>query len=172
MSRINYDLKTIRAVVFDIDGVLSPLTIPVDSQGHPYRMTNLRDGLAMNRASKTGLYMAVISGARPSGIEKRISDLGVKDVFMHVGDKLTLLKNWMEEKGLTPEEVAYAGDDLPDIEPMKYCGLRVAPLDADEEIKAIANYISPLRGGEGVARDLIEQILRSKGLWIGPGQVL
>lgn len=170
MSRIAYNLKKIRGVVFDVDGVLSPLTIPLDRDGHPLRMTNMRDGLAIHKAATSGYHLAVISGARASGVEKRLSDLGIQEVYMDVPDKTTLLRSWMERHQLTPDEVAYAGDDLPDIEPMSICGLRVAPLDAAHDVKMIANYISPCRGGEGVARDLLEQVLRAAGKWPSHGE--
>ena len=165
MSRIDYDLTTIRAFAFDVDGVLSPLTIPVDHDGRPLRMTNLRDGLAMKLASDAGYKLVVISGARASGIERRLADLGVTDIYMGVANKAELLKQWMGENHISREQIAYAGDDLPDLQAMRMCGLRVAPLDAAVEIKQAANYISPYNGGEGVARDVIEQVLRATGKW-------
>lgn len=169
MSRINYDLSLISAIVFDVDGVLSPLTISVDKDGIPMRMTNMRDGLAIKRASDLGIHMIVISGARASGIEHRLEAIGIPEVHMGIKDKHALMKDWMRRYGLQPQEVAYIGDDLPDIAPMKVCGLRVAPSDADPEIKRIANYISPVTGGHGVARDVIEQILRAKNQWCADG---
>lgn len=72
----------------------------------------------------------------------------------------------MSEHGFNAAEVAYVGDDVPDFEPMRMVGLRVAPEDAAWDIKQIANYISPVNGGYGVARDLLEQILRAQGLWV------
>ncbi len=72
----------------------------------------------------------------------------------------------MSDNGLAPEEVAYAGDDIPDLPAMRHVGLPVAPVDAAPEIKAAAGYISPAAGGYGVGRDLVEQILKAKGLWL------
>ncbi len=171
MSRINYDLTKIRAIAFDVDGVLSPLTIPVTPDGKPMRMTNMRDGLAIKRASDIGIPLIVISGARASGIETRLEAVGFKEIHMGVKDKVSLLLDWMNRHNLDPAQVAYAGDDLPDVAPMGVCGLRVAPADAVPEIKNIANYISPLDGGYGVARDLIEQILRAQNKWTDQGTI-
>lgn len=165
MSRINYDLRKLRAVVFDVDGVLSPATTLLGSNGLPQRMVNLHDGYALSEALRCGLLLAVISGARPSGVEERFADLGLHAVVMHSRDKLADLQQWMAQNGLTPDEVAYAGDDIPDYFCMRYAGLGVCPVDAADDILAIADYISPVRGGYGVARDLLEQILKAKGLW-------
>lgn len=165
MSRIPYDLTAIRGFAFDVDGVLSPLTIPVFPDGRPARMTNMRDGLAIKRACDLGFPVVVISGARATGIENRLEAIGIPEVHMSIHDKLSVLREWMTRHGLQPEEVAYTGDDLPDIAPMSICGLRIAPADAAPEVMEIANYISPVSGGHGVARDLIEQVLRAKRLW-------
>lgn len=169
MSRINYDLTRIKAVAFDVDGVLSPTTVPLGANGLPNRMVNLKDGYAIELAAEKGIHLAVISGARESGIGKRLAGLGIDDVMMHVSDKRTALLDWMSRKGLKAEEVAFCGDDVPDYDAMLEVGLRVAPLDAAVDIKLIANYISPCNGGYGVARDLLEQILRANNLWpLGP----
>lgn len=166
MSRISYDLKKIRGVVFDVDGVLSPSTIPTSPDGEPLRMVNIKDGYAIQHAVKCGLKIAIITGARSKGVEVRYSGLGVKDVFIGASQKLPAFEQWMADNELTAEEVAYVGDDVPDYEVMQKVGLAVAPKDACSDIKEIATYISVCDGGYGVARDLLEQILRSQGKWM------
>lgn len=166
MSSINYDLSKIRAVAFDVDGVLSPSTIPTSPEGEPLRMVNIKDGYALQLAVKRGLHIAIISGAKSHGVEVRYRGLGITDIYMGAGEKLEILQNWMKAKGLQPEEVAFVGDDIPDYKPMAYVGLSVAPADAAAEIREMARYISPRQGGYGVARDLLEQILKVKGLWM------
>ena len=166
MSSINYDLKRIRAVVFDVDGVLSPSTIPMGADGVPRRMANIKDGYAMQLAVKCGLKLAIITGAATEAVRIRYKALGITDVFVGAGHKAPVLEQWMAENNLAPEDVAYVGDDVPDFEPMRLVGLRVAPADAAWDIKQIANYVSPVNGGYGVARDLLEQMLRAKGLWV------
>lgn len=166
MSSINYDLKKIRGVVFDVDGVLSPSTISLSGDGEPLRMVNVKDGYAMQLAVKCGLRLAIITGADSKGVDIRYRNLGITDVYMGVSKKVDLLLRWMAEQGLAPDEVAYVGDDVPDYEAMQCVGLKVAPADACIDIKGIADYISPVAGGYGVARDLLEQTLRAKGSWM------
>lgn len=165
MSRINYDLRKIKGIAFDVDGVLSPTTVPLGTNGLPNRMVNLKDGYALQLAAKSGIELAIISGARASGIEERFKGLGFNTVVMSAADKVAVLHDWMERYSLHPDEVAYAGDDVPDYGPMTAVGLAVAPADACPDIKAVAVYISPFEGGYGVGRDLVEQVLRAQDKW-------
>ncbi len=166
MSRIDYDLTKIRAVVFDVDGVLSPSTIPMSVDGIPMRMVNIKDGYALQLAVKHGYKIAVITGADTHAVKVRFNGLGIKDVFLKASMKLPLLKQWISDNNLEIDQVAYVGDDIPDYECMKYVGLAVAPADSAVEIKEIARYISPVNGGYGVARDLLEQVMRANGDWM------
>lgn len=166
MSKIDYDLSKIKGVAFDVDGVLSPTVIPMDSDGTPLRMMNLKDGYALKCAVKQGLKLAIISGASGEAVMKRFTSLGINDVYLMVGDKIDCFRDWMEANGLESEEVAFVGDDIPDYDCMMHAGLSVAPADAAVDIKSIAGYISPCNGGYGVARDLLEEILRVKNLWV------
>ena len=110
--------------------------------------------------------VAIITGADSQAVYDRFSGLGVKDIYMKAGVKINILDEWMKSRGLKPEEVAYAGDDIPDYEVMRHVGLPVAPRDAAREIKETARYISPCDGGYGVGRDLIEEIMRAQGHWM------
>lgn len=166
MSRINYDLRLIKAIAFDVDGVLSPSTIPLHPDGVPMRMVNIKDGYALQLAVKHGYKIAIITGADTEAIRVRFAGLGVEDIYLKAGQKVPCLKEWMAKYGLKPEEVAYVGDDIPDFEVMQMVGLSVAPADAADDIKEIATYISPCQGGEGVGRDLLEQIMRVRGDWM------
>lgn len=167
MSKIPYPLEKIRAAVFDIDGVLSPTTVPLGTDGIPTRMANLRDGYSMVCALRAGLKIAIISGADTPAVTARFMNIGIKpeDFFTGHLNKIEILKEWMMSNGLTPEEVAYVGDDVPDIEPMKYVGLSVTPADGSIDTLQVARYITTARGGYGVARELLEEILRTQNLW-------
>ena len=165
MSRIDYDLTKIRGVAFDVDGVLSPSTVPLELSGRPRRMGNVKDGYAIQYAVKKGLNIAVITGGMSEAIANRMELLGVKDVWQGVGDKLPVLLKWMERRGLQPEEVAYMGDDIPDLRCLRNVGLPCCPFDASWEVKQESLYISPMTGGYGCARDLIEQLLKANGKW-------
>lgn len=165
MSSIDYNLSKIKAIVMDIDGVLSPQTVDIDSKGEPLRKTNVRDGLAIVRAIQAGLKLAIISGARTERVKLRLTKLGITDVFCNVKNKLPILQQWTKSNGLTHEQVAYFGDDLPDVECLKFSGLACCPSDASTDAKDVANWISKNSGGSGCVRELIEQIMRAQSLW-------
>lgn len=166
MSGIAYDLTKIKGVVLDIDGVLSPSTVPVDSSGYPERMCNVKDGFAIQYAAKAGLQLAIISGGQSARYPNRLQLLGVKDVYMGCADKLTVLRKWMKERGLAPEEVAFMGDDVPDLPCLREVGLSCAPADCAMDLLGNVTYISRFDGGRGCVRDLLEQVLRAQGLWL------
>lgn len=169
MSKTDYDLSKIKAFVFDVDGVLSPSTVNMGPDGMPARMVNVKDGYALQLAARLGYRFAIISGAASDLIRERFRLIGVSDVFTGVNDKLPVLKEWLRRNDLKPEETVYCGDDIPDYECMIHVGLSVAPADAAIDIRNIARYISPVNGGYGVARDIIEQVMRAQGRWLnGP----
>lgn len=166
MSKVNHQLSSVRGVVFDVDGVLSPATVPMDENGVPLRMVNIKDGYALQLAVKCGLRVAIITGGVSEAIRKRYTALGITDIFMGAAQKTDVLNKWLADAGMGADEVAYCGDDIPDLPCMQIVGLPVAPADAAPEIKAAAKYITVARGGYGVARELIEQILRANGQWL------
>lgn len=166
-NMINYDLTKIKALAFDVDGVLSSSNVILLGQdGQPCRTANIKDGYALQLAVKRGLQLAIITGGRNEAVRLRYTGLGIQNVFMGVSVKLSCFNDWLDESGLQPEEVLYMGDDIPDYEVMKVCGCPCCPADAAPEIKEIACYISNRNGGEGCARDVVEQVLRAKGLWM------
>lgn len=166
MSTINYDLKKIKAFVFDVDGVLSSDQVPLHPNGDPMRTVNIKDGYAMQLAVKLGYAVAIITGGYTEAVRLRFERLGLKYIYMRSAVKIRDFQDFMERTGLSPEEILYAGDDIPDYKVMEKAGLPVAPADAAPEIKRIARYISHRRGGEGVARDVIEQTLKAQGRWM------
>lgn len=166
MSKINYNLSLIKAVVLDIDGVLSPTLCSVDSAGSPVRMINCKDGFALQLAVKKGLKICIISGGSFSGIEQWLKRLGIKEVYNDAAEKGEVLRKWSKKIRLKAEEIAYAGDDIPDLPCLQAVGLPVCPADAAEDVKTAAKYITMASGGNGVARELLEEILRAQGLWL------
>lgn len=165
MSRIDYDLKIIRGIVFDVDGVLSPSTVQVDESGRPLKMCNVKDGYALQLAVKKGIRIAVVTGGRSQAIVNRLHLLGIWDIWENVQDKFPVLEEWMKKYNFQKEEVAYMGDDIPDLRCMRNVGLPTCPFDAAWEVRQEALYISPFTGGYGAARDLIQQVLTRQELW-------
>lgn len=164
---INYKEKLIdiTTLIFDFDGVLSDGKVLVMPDGEQLRMSNVRDGYAIQLAIKKGLNIAIISGGRSVSMQKRFEALNVADVFLGVDNKFKKFEEYLKSKNVTTYEVLYMGDDIPDFHVMKASALATCPADAAEEIKAIAHYISKYNGGEGCVRDIIEQVLKVKGLW-------
>lgn len=166
MSGINYDLKQIKAVVFDVDGVLSPSTIPLSSEGEPLRMVNVKDGYALQLAIKKGYKLAIITGASAIAIHEQYQNLGIQDIFMGASTKLPVFENWLATHNLNLENIAYMGDDIPDLPVMRKVGLACCPYDAVWEVKQTAGWISKFSGGYGCVRDLLEQILKANNDWL------
>lgn len=166
MSAIDYELKKIRAFVFDVDGVLSPSTIPMSETGEPMRMLNIKDGYALQLAVKYGYCIAIITGGKTESVRLRYQSLGINDIFLGSAQKLPILQKWMETNLLKPEEVIYMGDDIPDLKCMRAVDLPCCPYDAASEVKTESVYISPFTGGYGCARDVIEQVMKAHGVWM------
>lgn len=163
---INYDLKKIKALVFDVDGVLSSEMITLHPNGEPMRSANIKDGYALQLAVKMGLRVAIITGGRTESVRVRYAGLGIEDIYMAAAVKTKEFTHFLEKYCLQPEEVLYMGDDIPDYDVMRLCGLPCCPADAAPEIKAISLYISHRNGGYGCGRDVIEQVLKAQGKWM------
>jgi len=166
MSTIPHDLTTIKAAVFDVDGVLSSDLVPLYITGEPMRTANIKDGYALSLAVKKGFIIGIITGGRTDAVRIRFASLGIQYIYMGASDKKVNFADFLEKTGLKPHEVAYMGDDIPDYEVMLQVGLPTCPADAAPEIKGIAKYISHKKGGEGCGRDLLEQILKAQDLWM------
>lgn len=163
---INYDLSKIKAVVFDVDGVLSASTITLHPEGEPMRTVNIKDGYAIQLAVKRGLNIAIMTGADVKSIRMRYEKLGVKNIFTGCSVKIKTYDKFLADNGLTDEEVIFVGDDIPDYEVMSRCGCPCCPADACPDIKSVSRYISHAQGGYGVGRDIIEQVLKAQGKWL------
>lgn len=163
---INYDLKSISTIVLDVDGVLSASSIPMDANGDPVRTMNIKDGYSIQLAIKMGLRLLIITGGNDEAIRLRYSKLGMKDIFMGCAMKIKTYNEYCEQHGINNEEVIYIGDDIPDYEIMQIVGCPCCPKDAASEIREISKYVSPHTGGNGCVRDVIEQVLKAKGVWL------
>ena len=168
MGVIDYDLRKIKALLFDIDGVLSANVVSIDAEGVPMRTVNIKDGYAMHRAAQLGVNMGIITGGTAEPVRHRYVKLGLKpeNIVLGAARKIVCYEEYKQRYGLQDEEILFVGDDVPDIEIMQVCGLPCCPNDAAPEVKAVAKYISPCNGGYGVGRDIVEQYLKANDLWM------
>lgn len=166
MKNYKAKLGAISTFIFDFDGVLSDGMVLLNEEGHYLRRTNVKDGYAMQLAVKMGYRVVIISGAKAEGMYKRLYGLNIQDVYLGVPNKLNVYNEFKAKYDLKDEEIIYMGDDIPDFEVMKNAGVAVCPADAVVEIKEISDYISDKKGGEGCARDIIEQTLKLHKKWM------
>ncbi len=157
--------KPITTFVFDVDGVLTDGTVLLLDDGQMARQMNIKDGYALQLAIKQGYRLVVISGGNSEAVRIRLEKLGVKDVYMKVDDKKEMLVQYAMQHGLKWEQILFMGDDIPDYQAMQIVGLACCPADAVTEIKQISSYISPVEGGKGCARDVIEKVLKLNNHW-------
>ncbi|GAB2687544.1 HAD-IIIA family hydrolase [Mucilaginibacter koreensis] len=160
-------LKDITTFIFDVDGVLTDGSVFVTESGEQSRAFNIKDGYVLQLAVKLGYNLCAISGSRSKVALHRLNSLGITDVYLGSNTKTEKLKTYLEERGISPSQVLYMGDDIPDLEAMKMVGLPVCPADAAEEIKAVSVYVSPLAGGKGCVREIMEKVLKVQKQWMG-----
>lgn len=158
--------KKITTFIFDVDGVLTDGNILIMPEGFMLRTMNVKDGYALQLAIKRRYKIIIISGGYSEEVQTRLQKLGILYIYMRVEDKLQKLKELVETKALNKDDILYMGDDIPDLDVMQYCGLAACPADAVSEIKAISKYISPLKGGNGCVRDVIEKVLKLQNKWL------
>jgi 3-deoxy-D-manno-octulosonate 8-phosphate phosphatase (KDO 8-P phosphatase) len=159
------NFKPITTFVFDVDGVLTDGTILLPEDGQMLRSMNIKDGYALQLAIKQGYRVVIISGGTSNAVKERLFKLGVTDVFLPVANKKEKLLEYIAAHQLQPQHVLFMGDDIPDYTCMQWCGLPCCPADAVAEIKSIAHYISPIAGGKGCVRDVIEKVLKLNNHW-------
>lgn len=155
----------IHTFIFDVDGVLTNSQVLVMQDGQLLRQMSIRDGYAIKRAVQEGYRVVIISGGKSEGVRIRLQNLGVSDVYLGIQDKLETYEEVVDMYELDEAGIIYMGDDLPDYEVMRRVGLPCCPANAAYEIKAIAQYISPMEGGTGCARDVIEKVMRLNENW-------
>lgn len=163
--------KKITTFIFDIDGVLTDGTVLVLENGLQARRMHIQDGFALQMAAKNGYRILVISGSQSDPVKERLEKLGVTDIHMNVFDKKKFAEEYMSKNKLTPQEVLFMGDDIPDLPVMSVVGLPCCPSDAVYEVKESAKYISPLPGGNACVRDVIEKVLKLNDHWNYRGDV-
>lgn len=158
----------IKAVGFDIDGVLSDGSLIPCEDGTVLRILDAKDSFAVRAVPGKGLISFIISGGKTNALFMRCVNMKVKEENIYLGarGKLPLFLDFCERNGLKPEECAYFGDDIADVPVLRACGLGMVPSDAVPEAKAAADMVMSRPGGHGAVREGIELILKSQGLWV------
>jgi len=165
MQNFKEKLTKVNTFIFDMDGVLTDGKIMVMHGHDPIRNLNSKDGYAFQLAVKKGYKIFLLSGGNSLAVKEILSRLGFIEVYMGQHDKNKCYQEMLVEHKLNPEEILYMGDDLPDHVVLKQVGVATCPADAAPEIKDACIYISQKKGGEGCARDVVEQVLRVRGDW-------
>ena len=158
-------LADVEAIVFDVDGVMTDGGIMPLADGDFIRKYNAKDGYALAYAVTHGMNIGVISGGFGKILESRMNRLHIEHKYLGCMDKIAAIDDFIAKTGVKRENLIYMGDDIPDLEVLRYVGIPVAPADACSEVLQIALYISEHKGGEGAVRDIIEQVMRVKGTW-------
>jgi YrbI family 3-deoxy-D-manno-octulosonate 8-phosphate phosphatase len=155
----------IELLVADVDGVLTDGGIVYGSDHLEVKQFHVRDGSGLKLWHRAGKRSAVITGRSSPLVEVRAAELGVGFVKQGAAEKLPAFEEVLRLAGVPPEAVCYVGDDLPDLPPLRRCGLAVAVADACAQARAAAHYITRAPGGRGAVREVIELVLRCQGAW-------
>lgn len=159
-------LKNIRAFVFDVDGVFTDGSILLVPGPAMSRVMSVLDGYAVIKALKEGYKICIITGGDDPMVRYRMEYLGITEYYAKVSDKKKVLDDFLRKNGLQPEEILAMGDDVPDMEILRVSGISAAPKNAVAEVKQMVDYISPICGGSGAVREVIEQVMKVQGKWI------
>ncbi|TWT33218.1 KdsC family phosphatase [Blastopirellula retiformator] len=157
--------KSIEFIVSDVDGVLTDGGVLLDNEGIEAKQYHIRDGLGIKVWRKAGFRFGIITGRNSQTVRLRSSELGIDVVRQGVDDKLTVANDFLKHFGLNPQQLAYIGDDLPDLPVVRIAGLGVAVNDAAAELREAAHFVTTAPGGRGAVRELVELILKAQGRW-------
>ena len=164
-KNLDEKLKQIKYWVIDVDGTMTDAGIYYDDNGNEIKKFCTKDAAGYFTAKAAGMDIIVLTGRECPATTKRLTELGIQHIFQDVKNKKAFIASYMAENNILKEELAYIGDDLNDLPPMKLAGFIACPADACAEIKHTADYVSPICGGHGAVRDSIEYVLRRIGLW-------
>ncbi len=165
MGNFKEDIARARALIFDVDGVMTDGGLIPLSDGDFIRKYNTKDGYALSRALQKGYRICVITYGRGATLCRYMAAAGIRDLYTECTDKPAALHDFLSRYGLDPQEVVYMGDDIPDVACMREVGIPVCPADAAVEVLEAARYVSQFGGGRGAVRDIVEQVLRARGDW-------
>lgn len=164
MSTIAEKARKIRLLIVDIDGVLTDGGLQFDNRGEEYKTFNSLDGHGIRMLLECGIDVAVISGRQSGIVEHRMRDLGVRHVYQGRRDKLPALEELAAATGLDAEQIAYVGDDLPDLPVMRRVGFAIAVQNAHSFVKQHCDWVTTAPGGKGAVREISDFLLQAQSL--------
>jgi 3-deoxy-D-manno-octulosonate 8-phosphate phosphatase (KDO 8-P phosphatase) len=155
----------VKLLLLDVDGVLTDGRLVYDAAGQELKIFHVRDGQGIKLLIQAGIEVGILSGRRSHVVEVRARELGIRLVQQQVRDKVAAWRQVLEERGLTPADTAYVGDDLPDVLLLRKVGFAAAVGDAIPEAIEAAHYVAGQPGGKGAIREISEFLLRARGAW-------
>jgi 3-deoxy-D-manno-octulosonate 8-phosphate phosphatase (KDO 8-P phosphatase) len=162
LKHVREHAAQVKLLVLDVDGVLTDGRLQYDAKGKECKTFHARDGYGIRRALESGLEVAVISGRKSIPVEQRMSELGIDNVHLGIGDKPAVLRQLLAKLELDWDQVAYVGDDLPDLECMQLAGLAIAVADAHPQLDEVADWHTSLGGGQGAVREVCDLLLGAR----------
>ncbi len=160
-EELNKKASEIKMAVFDIDGVMTDGSLTFDENGVEYKTYNAKDGQGIVMITKAGIITAIITARDNGTVKHRFEVLGMTRLFMGQKNKITALKQLAEEYNIEYSQIAYMGDDLPDLCVLNEVGLACCPCDAVDEVKQVCHFISSKNGGRGAVRELTDLIYKN-----------
>lgn len=154
--------KKIKLLAFDVDGVFTNGSLWFTPQGEEFKVFHVHDGIGINMILKHGLEIAIISGRNSLAVSKRMEELGIKYVYQGVKDKVAVMGKLMKDLNLVYEEVAFVGDDLPDLALLQQVGLSIAVNNATPKVLEHVLWITEKCGGQGAVREICDGILKAR----------
>ncbi|MEA3428786.1 MAG: HAD-IIIA family hydrolase [Thermodesulfobacteriota bacterium] len=157
-------LKRVKLLLLDVDGVLTDGSIIYNDNAKETKVFNVKDGLGIRLLIEAGIDVCVVTGRTSKALLHRCKNLGILCIFDGVSDKASVMDSVVTRTGVLPGEIAFIGDDLPDLSLMKLVGLSIAVADAHEKLLEKADMVTSAKGGFGAVREVCETILKAKGL--------
>jgi len=159
------ELKQIKLLLLDVDGVMTDGRIIFDSQGNETKAFDVKDGHGLKLVQRAGIEVGIITGRQSAIVAHRAEELGISIVYQNVKDKLLPFREILAERHLDPSEVAYVGDDVVDLPVLRLVGFAATVADAVPDIKPYVDYISERSGGRGAVREICDYLLKESGRW-------
>jgi 3-deoxy-D-manno-octulosonate 8-phosphate phosphatase (KDO 8-P phosphatase) len=168
-TSLNARAKKIRVLLMDVDGVLTDGRIWLlsrrDGTASEIKGFHARDGAGLKIARRAGLRTGIITGRESSAVTQRARECEIEFVYQHRATKIEAFEEIKRSTGADSSEIAYVGDDLPDLPVLRCAGLAVAVANASPEVKRAAHFVTVRSGGEGAVREVIELLVKAQGKW-------